>query len=453
MARRKITISGAGLVGSLLSVLLGQRGYEVTIYERRPDTRSNTEDSGRSINLALSSRGIHALKMAGLMDDVKKLLIPMRGRMLHFQDGTQEFSPYGQRPHEVIYSVSRRDLNELMVTAAVKAKPVNVVFEHQLESVDFQSSQLTMLDLKTNTMVEQDFDLLIGADGAGSRVRRALIEKTNGQSDSQFLDHDYKELEIPAGDSGSWQIEKEALHVWPRGGYMLIALPNQDGSFTVTLFMPKTGENSFESLQNEADVTKFFNEHFADAVKLIPDLATDYANNAQGRLGTLRCSPWFVDDQCLIMGDASHAIVPFHGQGMNSGFEDCSELIRLLDLHDENWETVIKEFDRIRKPNAEAIADMALENYVTMRSSVSDPKFQLKKEIGFKLEKQFPDRFVPRYSMVMFHLLPYASAFERGKVQQAILDELVQGVDDINDVDFELAKSLVEERLAVVQLD
>jgi kynurenine 3-monooxygenase len=453
MARRKITISGAGLVGSLLSVLLGQRGYEVTIYERRPDTRSNTEDSGRSINLALSSRGIHALKMAGLMDDVKKLLIPMRGRMLHFQDGTQEFSPYGQRPHEVIYSVSRRDLNELMVTAAVKAKPVNVVFEHQLESVDFQSSQLTMLDLKTNTMVEQDFDLLIGADGAGSRVRRALIEKTNGQSDSQFLDHDYKELEIPAGDSGSWQIEKEALHVWPRGGYMLIALPNQDGSFTVTLFMPKTGENSFESLQNEADVTKFFNEHFADAVKLIPDLATDYANNAQGRLGTLRCSPWFVDDQCLIMGDASHAIVPFHGQGMNSGFEDCSELIRLLDLHDENWETVIKEFDRIRKPNAEAIADMALENYVTMRSSVSDPKFQLKKEIGFKLEKQFPDRFVPRYSMVMFHLLPYASAFERGKVQQAILDELVQGVDDINDVDFELAKSLVEERLTVVQLD
>ena len=453
MARRKITISGAGLVGSLLSVLLGQRGYEVTIYERRPDTRSNTEDSGRSINLALSSRGIHALKMAGLMDDVKKLLIPMRGRMLHFQDGTQEFSPYGQRPHEVIYSVSRRDLNELMVTAAVKAKPVNVVFEHQLESVDFQSSQLTMLDLKTNTMVEQDFDLLIGADGAGSRVRRALIEKTNGQSDSQFLDHDYKELEIPAGDSGSWQIEKEALHVWPRGGYMLIALPNQDGSFTVTLFMPKTGENSFESLQNEADVTKFFNEHFADAVKLIPDLATDYANNAQGRLGTLRCSPWFVDDQCLIMGDASHAIVPFHGQGMNSGFEDCSELIRLLDLHDENWETVIKEFDRIRKPNAEAIADMALENYVTMRSSVSDPKFQLKKEIGFKLEKQFPDRFVPRYSMVMFHLLPYASVFERGKVQQAILDELVQGIDDINDVDFELAKSLVEERLTVVQLD
>jgi kynurenine 3-monooxygenase len=453
MARRKITISGAGLVGSLLSVLLGQRGYEVTIYERRPDTRSNTEDSGRSINLALSSRGIHALKMAGLMDDVKKLLIPMRGRMLHFQDGTQEFSPYGQRPNEVIYSVSRRDLNELMVTAAVKAKPVNVVFEHQLESVDFQSSQLTMLDLKTNTMVEQDFDLLIGADGAGSRVRRALIEKTNGQSDSQFLDHDYKELEIPAGDSGSWQIEKEALHVWPRGGYMLIALPNQDGSFTVTLFMPKTGENSFESLQNEADVTKFFNQHFADAVKLIPDLATDYANNAQGRLGTLRCSPWFVDDQCLIMGDASHAIVPFHGQGMNSGFEDCSELIRLLDLHDENWETVIKEFDRIRKPNAEAIADMALENYVTMRSSVSDPKFQLKKEIGFKLEKRFPDRFVPRYSMVMFHLLPYASAFERGKVQQAILDELVQGIDDINDVDFELAKSLVEERLAVVQLD
>ena len=268
-----------------------------------------------------------------------------------------------------------------------------------------------------------------------------------GESSSEFLDHDYKELEIPAAAGQQHQIEKEALHIWPRGGYMLIALPNLDGSFTVTLFMPKTGEPSFESLTDVESVTQFFKTQFPDALALMPDLGEDYFRNPQGLLGTLRCQPWFYRSDVLILGDASHAIVPFHGQGMNAGFEDCSELVRLLELHNDDWSIVLPEFDRIRRPNANAIADMGLENYVTMRDSVRDPKFQLKKEIGFKLESQFPDRFIPRYSMVMFHRIPYADAFERGAIQDGILNELTESTTSIDEVDFERAARLVEERL------
>ena len=396
--RQTITISGAGLVGSLLSVLLGKRGYQVTILERRPDMRGVEADSGRSINLALSSRGIHALKTAGLMDEVEKLMIPMRGRMLHLPSQPPELMPYGQRSNEVIYSVSRRDLNHLMIDAAVEAEHVRVIFDQKLESIDFEANKFTVLDLKSDKMRTEDFELFIGADGAGSRSRRSLIPAVNGTSSSEFLDHDYKELEIPAGEPAAdgtpvYKVEKEALHVWPRGGFMLIALPNQDGSFTVTLFMPKTGESGFEVLKDRQDLLSFFERHFPSALALIPELEEDFFQNAQGRLGTVRCSPWYHKSNGLILGDASHAIVPFHGQGMNSGFEDCSELIRLLDKHDDDWAKVLPEFDRIRRPQAHAIAEMALENYVTMRSSVTDPKFQLKKQIGFELETAIPQSF------------------------------------------------------------
>jgi len=288
--------------------------------------------------------------------------------------------------------------------------------------------------------------------------RRSLIPAVDGKSESEFLDHDYKELEIPAGRNATdknpgYQIEKEALHVWPRGGFMLIALPNLDGSFTVTLFMPKTGKNSFENLKKPDDVKSFFETHFPSALALIPELEKDFFDNAQGRLGTVRCSPWFFEDKAVILGDASHAIVPFHGQGMNAGFEDCSELIRLLDEFEDDWSKVLPGFDRIRRPNAHAIAEMALENYVTMRSSVSDPKFQLKKQVGFELEKRFPKRFVPRYSMVMFHLIPYAEAFDRGTIQQEILSALTADADSLEEVDFKKAESMVVEKLAEVNFD
>ena len=447
---KKITIAGAGLAGSLLGVMLGQRGYPVTILERRSDTRGVEADSGRSINLALSSRGIHALKIAGLFEKVEKLLIPMKGRMLHFQNGAEEFSPYGQRESEVIYSVSRRDLNHLMIDAAVEAPLVEVMFDQQLDAVDFKNNRLGILDLKSNKTRTEEFELLIGADGAGSRTRRSLIKEVGGKSESDFLDHDYKELEITAGKTANgteYQIEPNALHIWPRGGFMLIALPNQDHSFTVTLFMPKIGENSFEQLSDANALVDFFKTEFPSAFKLIGNLESDFFGNPQGRLGTVRCEPWFYKDKVLILGDAAHAIVPFHGQGMNEGFEDCSELIRLLDEHDEDWAKVIPEFDTIRRPNCHAIAEMALENYVTMRSSVADPKFQLKKEIGFELEKRLPNRFVPRYSMVMFHLIPYAEARQRGEVQQEILGELVANAESLGDVDLEKAEQMVLSRL------
>jgi kynurenine 3-monooxygenase len=293
-----ITIAGAGLVGSLLSVLLGKRGYEVSIFERRSDMRGKQVDAGRSINLALSRRGIHALDQAGLMPDVEKLLIPMRGRVLHLENGRTEFLPYGQRPDEVIYSVSRRDLNCLMMTAAEIAPPVNIYFDRELSIVDFDRGLLMFTDDKESEEISIPFQRLIGADGAGSKVRRALMERVGGNSRSEFLDHDYKELEIPAGPLGGFQIEKEALHIWPRGTYMLIALPNLDGSFTVTLFMPKTGEPSFESLEDPQKLVAFFEEKFPDALRLIPDLEEDYYSHPQGPLGTVYCSPWHYRTKC-----------------------------------------------------------------------------------------------------------------------------------------------------------
>lgn len=481
-ARRKITIVGAGLTGSLLGVLLGQRGYAVELFERRPPQTQGDDDSGRSINLALSQRGIAALELAGLMDEVRPLLIPMEGRMLHLNDGRREFSSYGQRPTEVIYSVSRRDLNQLLVDSAVGASEVNVVFNHKCQEIDFDR-QLIMFDRvdanhgrteatrrptdisDANNAIEHRFEMLIGCDGAGSQVRRHLIGHVGGHSTSDFLDHDYKELEIPAGKDGGFRLEKNALHIWPRGEFMLIALPNLDGSFTVTLFLPKQGDLSFETLADEASVNAFFDEFFPTAAAEMPDLIRDFFDHPAGRLGTVRCDPWHVSDCGLILGDAAHAIVPFHGQGMNAAFEDCGELIRLLELHQGDWSTVNREFTAIRKPNTDAIAEMALENYTTMRSTVTDPHYALKKAIGFELERRFPAQFIPRYSMVMFHAMPYADAIAAGRRQQTILDQLVQSIDvrggagqnegdggteesggvgGVGDVDWELAKRLVE---------
>ena len=453
MKDKKILIVGGGLAGSLLSVMLGRRGYDVTVFEKRADMRKQQVDAGRSINLALAQRGIKALTAAELMDDVAPLLIPMRGRQLHMPGGQQEFSPYGQREHEVIYSVSRELLNSLMMTAAEEHELVDVMFEHSCETVDFEKKQVVFRDLTTDTERVVNYDIIVGCDGAGSRVRRQMMPLADGQSRSDFLDHDYKELTIPPGPNGSHLIKKEALHIWPRGGYMLIALPNLDGSFTVTLFLPKSGETSFESLTDVDAVNQFFEEQFPTAMELIPDLAKEFFENPTGLLGTLRCEPWYCGDSAVILGDAAHAVVPFHGQGMNAAFEDCDELCQLLDEKNHDWSETIAEFSRVRKPNADAIADMALENYVTMRDSVMDEQFQLKKEVGFELERKHPDRFIPRYSMVMFHSIGYAEAFDRGKLQDELLNEVTSGKDSIDEVDLDAAAKLVEERLVPVKLD
>ncbi len=441
--KKRITIVGAGLTGSLLGLLLGRRGYEVDLYERRPPATGGDGDSGRSINLALSQRGIVALEMAGLMDDVHPLLIPMKGRMLHLEDGRRQFSAYGQRANEVIYSISRRDLNSLLVQEAVKAQGVDVHFQRKCKTIDFTRKKLTLTHEGDGSDETIEFEMLIGADGAGSQVRRCLVDHVGGDSESVFLDHDYKELEIPAGDAKGFRFEKNALHIWPRGQYMLIALPNLDGSFTVTLFLPKQGDPSFESLSGEAAVQKFFEDVFPTAQEEMPDLVEDFFDHPAGRLGTVRCHPWHAEDDGLVIGDAAHAIVPFHGQGMNCAFEDCSELLRLLDQFDDDWRQVAAIFSDSRKPNADAIAEMALENYTTMRATVTDPKYALKKEIGFELERRFPDQYIPRYSMVMFHTMPYAEALAAGQRQQEILDRLTDSVDSMVDVDWQLATKLV----------
>lgn len=446
----EITIAGAGLVGSMLALMLGNLGYRVKVLERRSDMRKHDVDGGRSINLALAARGIHALKKAGLMEQVERLLIPMKGRMLHDVDGGLEFFKYGQRADEVIYSVSRSGLNAMMMSSAESSRQVDIDFDIELQTIDFENRCLVAFDHAAGQERSIRYEILIGADGAGSRVRRALLPAVNGNDDSALLDHDYKELTIPATNGGGHQIEKEALHIWPRGGYMLIALPNLDGSFTVTLFLNKTGDPSFEKLQNEEAVLAFFKEQFPDALELIPGLAKEFFENPTGILGTVRCSPWLLDESVLLMGDASHAIVPFHGQGMNAGFEDCALFVELLEANDHNWPLAMREFDRTRKDDADAIADMALENYVIMRDSVRDPKFQLKKELGFALERQYPDRFIPRYSMVMFHRIPYAEALRRGQVQDELLSQLTANASALEEVDRGSADNLVNERLTSI---
>lgn len=445
--KQRITIIGAGLVGSLMSIFLGKRGHTVDVFEKLPDIRKHRIDAGRSINLALANRGIRPLKKVGIMDKVEQLLIPMSGRMLHDLDGQLQYQSYGQRDHEVIYSVSRGGLVSLLRDEAEATGSVTFHFEHSLESIDHDKKTLIITDKNNNNHAfTHDFDILLAADGAGSRVRRSLEALGVLDCRSELLDHSYKELTIPASESGGFLIDKNALHIWPRGQYMLIALPNLDGSFTVTLFLPTEGQLSFASLHSDQAVQKLFNDQFSDVINLIPDLSKMFFENPTGILGTIRCQQWHYKSSLLI-GDSAHAIVPFHGQGMNCGFEDCFELDRLLDEYNDDWHKVMDLFTEVRKDNANAIADMALDNYIEMRDSVRDPKFHLKKAIAFELERSHPNRFIPRYSMVSFSHIPYAQAQQRGAVQAQILTELTQGIDDIKDFDRNRADQLIKQRL------
>jgi kynurenine 3-monooxygenase len=455
MNPQHITIIGAGPVGSLTAIYLAQRGYQISLFEKRPDMRSSDISAGRSINLALANRGIHPLKEVGIMDKVDQMLIPMNGRMVHDLAGNTNFQAYGQREHEVIYSVSRGDLNKLLMDEAQATGNVTIAFNEAVNTVDFDKQIVTFTNEVTGEQSHHDFELLIGADGSGSVVRKA-VHKLVGDKDGSYdrleqLGHSYKELCIPAGPKNSFQIEKKALHIWPRGNYMLIALPNLDGSFTVTLFLPNEGENSFAELTTQDKVTEFFAEQFADALKVIPTLAEDFFANPTGHLGTVRCDPWHYANNTLLIGDAAHAIVPFHGQGMNCGFEDAGVLNQILDKHSKNdsddWTNVFADYATERQPNGNAIADLALDNYIEMRSSVIDPKYLLKKEIAFELEKRHPKHFIPRYSMVMFHLLPYAQAKRRGEIQSEILDQLTANITTVTDVDMALADRLIQDRL------
>lgn len=447
----RIALVGGGLVGSLLAVVLGRRGHDVVIHEKRPDLRRTAISAGRSINLALAERGRRALHHAGLDQRIEPLLIPMRGRMLHAPGGGEEFTLYGQRPHEVIYSVSRGLLNQVMLDAAEQSPGTSIRFQSECVRVDLERRELHLLDHATGREWVDSFDIVLGTDGAASAVRNAVAAGTGMQWRTEWLDHDYKELEIPPGPGAAHRLEKNALHIWPRHGFMLIALPNLDGSFTVTLFLNKTGSPSFGELVSPEAVSAFFEQYFPDARALIPGLAREFFENPTGSIGTVRCPRWTDGSRALLLGDAAHAIVPFHGQGMNAGFEDCLILDRLLE-EGCDWPELMIRLEQIRRPAANAIADMALENYVVMRDSVLDPRFQLKREVGFALELRHPDRFIPKYSMVMFHSIPYDVVQSRAAIQEEILDRLTDGRTRLEDVDLSSADPAVMQRLPPLQL-
>lgn len=447
---KQIILIGAGLVGSLLAVFLARRGYQVDIYERRSDLRSSAISAGRSINLALANRGIKPLEAVGLMAEVEKLLLPMGGRMVHDLQGQSNFQPYGQKPHEQIFSVSRAELNKLMMTAAEETGLVNIHFNHQLQAVDFDTMQMTMLDAE-NQPKQLSFERLVGTDGSASVVRQAIMNKVKQYESDEALGHSYKELSIAPGPDNSFKIANDALHIWPRGGFMLIALPNLDGSFTLTLFMPNEGETSFSSIDTPDKLDAFFDQHFAQVKPLIADLHKDFFTNPTGRLSTVRCAPWHFEDKALLLGDAAHAIVPFHGQGMNCGFEDALAFAEVLDFSEvldselNDWQQIFAQTQQARMANANAIADMAIENYQEMRDSVLHSDYLLKKQIAFQLEQWFGERFTPRYAMVMFHHLPYAEAQRLGEIHKVLLARLAKDIEHIEQLDKTNCEALLQE--------
>jgi kynurenine 3-monooxygenase len=450
--KRTVTILGAGLSGALMAIYLARQGFEVSVFERRPDLRKVDMDAGRSINLALADRGMHALRAAGVFEDVRPLLIPMRGRMLHAVDGGLTFAQYGQRPHEVIHSVSRPGLTRALLDHAQRHYGIEPRFLQAARGLDFERDELVMLDEVSGDEYTRPLAPLIAADGAGSVVRRALTGQLGVGVVEDMLEHGYKELTLPAGAGGRHRIEREALHIWPRGGFMLIALPNLDGSFTVTLFLAlKGGDESFAALHDRRDVEAFFARHFPDVVTLMPGLAREFFEHPIGRMGTVYTDRWAAGGSAVLLGDAAHAIVPFHGQGMNACFEDCHELDRLL-RETGDWARSFERFTRTRKPSTDAIAAMALENFLEMRDTVRDPKFLLRKALSFELERRHPGRFIPRYSMVMFHHeIPYEVARARGEIQSRILEELTAGVDALGDIPVQAMDDAVLGRLEPLQ--
>jgi len=455
MKRRKrhsdrITVVGEGLVGSLLALQLAQKGFAVDVFERRPDPRKKRVDRGRSINLALSTRGLYALKEIGLEQDVLRLAIPMRGRMIHSIDGKTSLQPYGRDDSEHINSVSRAGLNELLIAAADKTDRVRLHFGQRAVAADFKDGKLELQNADTGRLTRVDAPVLIGADGANSAVRQSMMALPRYELSQTYLAHGYKELTLPAAKDGGFKLEKHALHIWPRGTYMLIALPNFDGSFTCTLFLPFEGPLSFDYLNTREKVLSFFRQQFGDALALMPDLADQFFDNPTGAMVTVKCFPWNAADKALLIGDAAHAIVPFYGQGMNCGFEDCTVLGQCVDRHGDDWGKVFPELGRLRKPDADAIAEMAVENFIEMRDKVAQPRFQLEKKVEKLLQERFPGDYIPRYSLVTFSRLPYRLAKEAGVVANRILAELCRGIERPEEVDMEKAAELVRSKFRPV---
>ncbi len=420
----KVSIVGAGLVGSLLAVILKQKGFSVNVFEKRSDPRKSGAIGGRSINLALSNRGIATLEMADVYEKIEPYLIPMKGRMMHDQSGNLTFQPYGKEG-QFINSVSRAQLNELLVESAEQAG-VSVNFDYKCEQVDFENNALLFENGQ-----EVNSDTIVGTDGAFSAIRKRMQLTDRFNFSQHYIEHGYKELSIDPKNE-DFQLEPNYLHIWPRGQFMLIALPNNDKTFTCTLFFPFEGELSFASLNTEEKVISFFDEYFKDVMELIPDLVDQFFANPTSSLVTTKCDPWY-RNRSIILGDAAHAIVPFYGQGMNSGFEDVRLFVEMGEKFQWKWDELLPNYSGARKKDADAISELALMNFLEMRDHVGDPSFLKRKKLEAKIQEQYPEEWIPLYSMVTFSNTPYSEALRLGKIQKTLMDEVLER----EDVDFE----------------
>jgi kynurenine 3-monooxygenase len=419
-------VVGAGLAGALLACYLGRAGRRVDLYEKRPDPRVGPAERGRSINLALSVRGIHALREVGLADAVLRDSVLMRGRMIHARDGGLTFQPYGKDDDEALHSVSRGGLNRLLVEAAATHQSVRLFFNHRCTGLDAHGDAAEFLDEK-QAAVAVHAAAVVGADGAYSAVRSWMQKREGFNYQQEYLTHGYKELTIPAGPGGSYRLEKHALHIWPRGSFMMIALPNLDGSFTCTLFWPFEGPNSFAALKTGEDILTFFRSEFPDAVPLIPTLAEEFLTNPTGALVTIRCQPWRVG-RAVLVGDACHAVVPFLGQGMNAAFEDCTVLHQCLLDSGWDWGRAAERYERLRKVHTDTLADLCVANFVEMRDRVASPLFVLGKRLAVLLHRLFPRRYLPLYTMIEFTRIPYADAVRRARAQNRVVAAIAFGL-------------------------
>lgn len=450
MKKEKIIVIGAGLSGSLLALRLAQNGYDVTVYEARKDLRNHDISAGKSINLAFSDRGIKALTEAGIIDKVMPLCIPMKGRLIHDKNGDTFFSPYSGKGDKYINSISRGDLNAILMDEAEKLPNLDIFFETACKKVDLKNNIVHLFDFKTQKKKKVKANLIFGADGAGSALRKSMFKQREVlfSFSQQWLKHGYKELSFPAGENKSFLAEKNALHIWPRGTYMLIALPNLDGSFTVTLFLPhQDNKYSFETLNSSEKIRSFFKEQFPDAYKLLPDLVAEFQKNPVGALGTIKCSPYSYKGKTLLIGDAAHAVVPFYGQGMNASFEDVTILFNYIKKYKDDWHKIFSEYEKERKKDADAIGDLAVENFYEMRDHVSNPLFKIKREIERKLEAKYPNQYASKYAMVTFNPdIGYNEAFVTGNAQDKAFLNLIED----NEIDLNTPLNLVLQKVTAM---
>ena len=421
---KHITIVGGGLVGSLLAVFMAKRGHTVHVFERRPDPRKTDVYAGRSINLVVSHRGWTALRAAGVEEAVQRIVVPVYARMTHDRDGKLTRLPYSI-DERAIHSVSRGELNKVLLTEAEKLPNVTLHFDHRCTGVDLDTATCSFHDEVEGDNIAVRADVVLGADGAPSAVRQEMMKGRFNFSQS-FIEHDYKEIAFPPNADGTPRMDPNCLHIWPRRQFMMMGLANTDGGFTGTLFMPHEGEYSFDTIQDEQDLMRFFEAHFKDAIPMLPDLAEQYFRNPQSNLAIIRCAPWTHKDKVALVGDSAHAIVPFYGEGMNSGYEDCKVLNDLLNEHgDDDWGTVLDAYGKARKPNGDAIADLSLRNFVEMRDLVADPRFILRKKIEGRLQQRHPDKWLPLYSQVKFSDIPYVDAWNEGLRHDRIMEEVL----------------------------